>query len=69
MKRLRYKDFQLAIKPAEIMPMLNPPNLARDMIGLHEAYSVKDFAMQMEARGVLQWWRRGMGYAEDHDRL
>ncbi|KAI5365304.1 hypothetical protein Slin15195_G048370 [Septoria linicola] len=69
MKRLRYKDFQLAIKPAEMEPNLNSLFQAKDMIGLHQAESVKDFANHMKARGVLQWWRKGMGYAEDQDRL
>lgn len=31
-------------------------------IGLAEVESVKDFGSVMEKRGVLDWWRRGMGY-------
>jgi hypothetical protein len=36
--------------------------------GLFETDSVKDFASAMEQRGVLEWWRKAMGFTVD-DRL
>ncbi|KAK3115444.1 hypothetical protein LTR53_005196 [Teratosphaeriaceae sp. CCFEE 6253] len=63
-KKLRYKDYQLASRPAPIM-LENSVDIPRDVShgsGLHETDSVKDFGQQMASRGVYAWWRRGMGY-------
>ena len=49
-----------------VSELLGPDGVAK---GLHEVESVKDFAAQMHARGVLEWWRTGMGYAGDQGRL
>ncbi|KAK3116344.1 hypothetical protein LTR53_003370 [Teratosphaeriaceae sp. CCFEE 6253] len=63
-KKLRYKDYQLASRPAPIMPenAADTPSGLTHHIGLHETDSVKDFGQQMADRGVHAWWRRGMGY-------
>lgn len=53
------KDYQLAIRPA---PLEN--EIAETPYGkVIEVTNVKDFSFQMESRGLLGWWRKGMGYA------
>jgi hypothetical protein len=59
-QRLRYKDFQLALKPAPIESMVAQPD---DRTGLYEVESIKDFAAAMEKRGIAEWWKRGMEFA------
>ncbi|SMQ53483.1 unnamed protein product [Zymoseptoria tritici ST99CH_3D7] len=67
-KRLRYKDFQLAAHPASMDPKDVEKELSEDAAGLFETDSVKYFASEMERRGVLDWWRKNMGFTAD-DRL
>jgi hypothetical protein len=73
-KRLRYKDFQLVRKPAELVPesgsgsevIPDDLSLGRAMgrdVGLNEVESVKEFGSLMAQRGVWGWWRKGMGYS------
>ena len=65
-QRLRYKDYHLAVRPAAMTHEEHSPVAGATSpgpsIGLEERESVKDFAAQMHCRGVLRWWRRGMGY-------
>lgn len=63
-RRLRYKDFQLATKPNEITREgeTTPDNQNGGRGGLSEVESVKEFGGYMAQRGVWNWWRRGMGY-------
>jgi hypothetical protein len=42
---------------------------AQEPTGFDETASMKDFAQRMDGRGVLTWWRNGMGYAGNEDRL
>jgi hypothetical protein len=78
---LRYKDYQLAVRPApveldaEAVAMLSADGIkaAQDRtanlgIGLEEIESVKEFGRRMEERGLLQWWRKGMGYNVKEER-
>ncbi|GIZ47095.1 hypothetical protein CKM354_001019600 [Cercospora kikuchii] len=67
--RLRYKDFHYVAKPAEMRPENDVLGKTSGSTGLHEAQTVKEFAAEMQARGVLKWFRKGMGYDEDPDRL
>ncbi|KAK3698112.1 hypothetical protein LTR37_017070 [Vermiconidia calcicola] len=67
-QRLRYKDYQLASKPAATSLEHSIPSEARD-VGFFETESVKDFGHQMQQRGVFAWWRKAMGYASDDQRL
>ncbi|KAH8695341.1 hypothetical protein BGW36DRAFT_429219 [Talaromyces proteolyticus] len=61
--KLRYKDYQLVAKPgpqsdegyAKSSAILTDP-------GLREVDTIKEFGALMKDRGVLDWWRRGMGY-------
>lgn len=54
---LRYKDFRCVARPAK------EANRARlQATGFHETESVAEFAKEMEKRGLLDWWKRGMGY-------
>jgi hypothetical protein len=64
---LRYKDYHLAIRPAALESSQDQP-LDHDT-GLDEISSVKEFGLWMQKRGLLQWWRKGMGYTADEDRL
>ncbi|KZT70915.1 hypothetical protein DAEQUDRAFT_666803 [Daedalea quercina L-15889] len=69
--RLRYKDYQLAVRPAPVAPEVRShEEHARERaipVGLHEVETVKDFGAVMRERGVWSWWRRGMGYASGHE--
>ncbi|KAK5119888.1 hypothetical protein LTR85_007214 [Meristemomyces frigidus] len=68
-QRLRYKDYQLASRPAEVKRESYVTGEAHtyDRTGLHETDSVKDFGQQMQERSVYAWWRKSMGYAgQDH---
>ena len=61
-QNLRYKDYQLASKPAEIQQgsASLPPH--PDLGVLRELSTVKAFSEAMHERQVHDWWRRGMGY-------
>ncbi|TKA79286.1 hypothetical protein B0A55_04251 [Friedmanniomyces simplex] len=64
-QRLRYKDYQLASRPAPVVwegKTGHQENLT-EREGLHETDSVKDFGQQVASRGVHAWWRKGMGYS------
>ncbi|KAL2266447.1 hypothetical protein VTJ83DRAFT_5799 [Remersonia thermophila] len=58
--RLRYKDFQLASKPAPIDAKVAEPE-ART--GLFEVASTAEFADAMEKRGIASWWKQAMGFS------
>ncbi|SPO05405.1 uncharacterized protein DNG_08092 [Cephalotrichum gorgonifer] len=76
-RELRYKDFQLVSRPASMEGERDggagtaktrgrrggKENGRRDA-GLEEVESVKEFGSLMEKKGVLGWWRRGMGYVQ-----
>lgn len=62
-KRLRYKDFHLAQRPAEVPVDSN--NRADVSEAFEEVAEVKQFAVEMEKRQVLRWWRVGMGYEKN----
>jgi hypothetical protein len=65
-QRLRYKDFQLATKPAE--KRIEGKSAAEGPVvygKLEEADSVKEFGAHMETFGVWSWWRKGMGYTSE----
>ena len=70
-QRLRYKDFQLAVKPVQInVPPAGAGKAhermaAGDWGKLEEIESVKEFGGRMERIGLWEWWRRGMGYLND----
>ena len=69
MQRLRYKDFQLVARPAVIERDAMHACRTDHKTGLYETDSVKDFATQMNDRGVLAWWKNGMGYTGSQHRL
>lgn len=69
LQRLRYKDFQLVARPAAIERDAMHPSGSDHRTGLYETDSVKDFAVQMDNRGILAWWKKGMGYTGSEDRL
>lgn len=64
-QRLRYKDYQLEKKPAEMQPETSESNGAITAVNgkLEEVESVKEFGARMEGLCVWAWWRKGMGYA------
>ena len=71
-QRLRYKDYQLAVRPAALVveecqegekeAKGEPREGVSVEVGLREVESMKEFGMIMKRRGVWEWWRRGMGY-------
>ncbi|KAF2262413.1 hypothetical protein CC78DRAFT_582716 [Lojkania enalia] len=73
-QRLRYKDFQLVKKAAEIHPDGGPAKTPPSSHSkrndaeygkLDEVVSVKDFAARMQESGIWDWWRKGMGYIHE----
>ena len=68
-QNLRYKDYQLATRPNEIQREHHLNEIDPRPPGLYETDSVKDFGDQMQQRGVFNWWRRGMGFANQPERL
>ena len=69
LQRLRYKDFQLVARPAVIERGAMHSSGSDHKTGLYETESVKDFAMRMDDRGVLAWWKKAMGYTGSEGRL
>lgn len=67
MQNLRYKDYQLASRPAVLIPGTPRSLKGQYTRGLDETDTVKDFAAQMRDRGVHGWWRVAMGYASSPD--
>jgi hypothetical protein len=61
-QRLRYKDCQLAARPAPVMDEDSDCKKGEKEVGLREVESVREFGCAMKDRGVLEWWRKGMGY-------
>ncbi|KAK4147235.1 uncharacterized protein C8A04DRAFT_25039 [Dichotomopilus funicola] len=59
--RLRYKDYQLAQKPAPVP--IAAGTVPEERSGLFEVPSVQEFAAAMEKRGVAEWWKEGMAFA------
>ena len=59
---LRYKDYQL-VAPPEAWEDNSSQNAGENASGsLEEVESVRAMASTMENRGLLDWWRRAMGY-------
>ena len=69
-QNLRYKDYQLASRVAEVQRENAPDSQQmKRTTGLFESETVKDFGNQMQQRGVYAWWRQGMGFTGSEDRL
>jgi len=68
-QNLRYKDYQLAARPAEIDLEKEPDAAQSNKTGLFESDTVKEFGYQMQQRGVYEWWRKAMGFTGQADRL
>ena len=59
---LRYKDYQLVVAPTEV-PGSGQTTVDDGDIGvLKEVETVRDMAVFMDKRGLLEWWRKAMGY-------
>jgi len=59
---LRYKDFQL-VAPTAALPEGVVTDVEADELGsLKEVEAVRDMAAIMERKGLLEWWRKAMGY-------
>lgn len=59
---LRYKDYQLVAptsQASESAVSSSEPGILR------EVGSVKEFAAEMELKGLLPWWRTSMGFTQD----
>lgn len=69
LQRLRYKDFQLVVRPAEVVREPDSKQTPLYTGILDEIDSVKGMATRMENLGVLDWWRKGMGFSGNEDRL
>ena len=67
-QRLRYKDYQLASRPATVKREGDCNADSPPRIGLFEIESVKAFGHKMQLLGVHAWWRRAMGYTGRDER-
>lgn len=59
---LRYKDYQLAApvtKAAKCVTSDSNHGI------LQEVDTVKEFAMEMDRKGLLSWWRAAMGFSSN----
>ncbi|KAB2576633.1 hypothetical protein DBV05_g4754 [Lasiodiplodia theobromae] len=65
--RLRYKDYQLAVRPAPIAPENGTAASRHVPVGLFEVGTVKEFGAIMQQRAIWSWWRKGMGYVSEDD--
>lgn len=59
---LRYKDYQLL---AATSLASKQSKAYEEMCVLREVGTVKEFAVEMEGKGLLEWWKGKMGYAGD----
>lgn len=59
---LRYKDYQL-VSPTAVLP--GRAAGADDLFAFQEVESVKEFGAKMEEKGILEWWRKAMGYVSN----
>lgn len=59
---LRYKDYQL-IAPTSLAPETTTPSSEFGI--LKQVDSVKEFAAEMETKGLLSWWRTSMGFVHE----
>lgn len=66
-QRLRYKDYQLAVRPAPIAPENGTAATRHVPVGLFEVGTVKEFGAIMQQRAIWSWWRKGMGYVSEDD--
>ena len=64
-QRLRYKNYQLAARPALVQRDQDMNHRNKIASGLYEVATVKEFANKMSERDILSWWKRGMGYANE----
>jgi hypothetical protein len=61
---LRYKDYQLVSPPA-VVPGRPLFASAEESFDFEEVGSVKDFGAKMEEKGIIDWWRKAMGYVSE----
>lgn len=65
-QNLRYKDYQLIAKPDALNARISKELASRpSTTGLHEVETVKTFGEMMKQFGLLEWWRRSMGYVNE----
>jgi len=60
---LRYKDYQLVSSTAILAG--KPFRPAKESFGFEEVDTVKEFSARMEQKGILDWWRKAMGYISE----
>jgi len=60
---LRYKDYQL-VSPTSVVPG-RAFAAAGDSFDFEEVGTVKDFGAKMQEKGILDWWRKAMGYVSE----
>lgn len=61
---LRYKDYQLVSPPA-VVPGRPFVSSTEESFHFEEVGSVKDFGARMEEKGIIDWWRKAMGYVSE----
>lgn len=59
---LRYKDYQLVAPTSRASETATP---SAESGNLKEVGTVKEFAAEMELKGLLPWWRISMGFVRD----
>jgi hypothetical protein len=61
-QKLRYKDYQLVSRPKCMKLAASDPSEMTMMPRYMEVNTIKEFGSIMQERGLLDWWRTGMGY-------
>lgn len=62
---LRYKDYQLVAPAARAPEGINGDAAEVSLGTVEEVDAVRDMAAVMEGKGLLEWWRKAMGFAGD----
>ena len=60
---LRYKDYQLVAPPAVVAD--RTVTSSEDNFEFEEVATVKEFGAKMQGKGILDWWRKAMGYVPE----
>ena len=60
---LRYKDYQLVAPTASTSTDCHFDEAKMGVLA--EVETVKQFAAEMERKGLLKWWRKAMGFQAD----
>jgi hypothetical protein len=62
---LRYKDYQLAASVVDAKTVVNHARPVGTLSLLEEVATVKEMAGKMDDAGLMEWWRKAMGFSRE----